>query len=233
MELVKSSQKNKRALKPVKYHREQFEKINDEKRSRIIDAALAEFSSMGYNAANINVIAKKAGISIGSMYQYFESKENLFLTIMDEAYRVIEGAISRIENMDGSVFDKLDQIIRYVQKYSREYKLLNQVYLEATTQGLAQISKKLSNKMETISSAYYKTLLNAAVKDGTADSGISIDTAAFCIDNIILLLQFSYSSAYFAERMKIFAGKNSHREDDRIREEIMYLLKKALSPEKK
>lgn len=229
MEFEKSSHKNKRPVKSVKYHREQFEKINDEKRSRIIEAALSEFSSMGYNAANINVIAKKAGISIGSMYQYFESKENLFLTIMDEAYRVIEGAISRIQMMDGSIYDKLDEIIRYVQKYSREYKLLNQVYLEATTQGLAQISKKLSNKMETISSAYYKNLLEAAVKDGTADSSINIDTASFCIDNIILLLQFSYSSAYYGERMKIFAGKNSLKEDDRIREEIIYLLKKAIS----
>lgn len=233
METDRSLQKKKHPARNVKYHSEQFEKIKDEKKNRIIGAALSEFSFMGYSAANINVIAKKAGISIGSMYQYFASKENLFLTVMDEAYRVIERAIAGIETQEGSFFDKMDLIIGYVQKYSREYKLLNQVYLEATTQGLTQISKKLSNKMETISSAYYKALLRAAVRDGAVDSNISIDTAAFCIDNIILLLQFSYSSVYYGERMKIFAGKNALRDDKRIREEIMYLLIKTFSPEKK
>ena len=232
MEPEKSSQKKKQSAGSVKYHSEQFEKIDNEKRKRIIEAALSEFSSMGYNAANINVIAKKAGISIGSMYQYFASKENLFLTVMDEAYGVIENAIAGIENLEGTLFDKLDRIIEYVQKYSREYKLLNQVYLEATTKGLAHISKKLSNKMETISSAYYKALLNSAVADGSVDSRVSIDTAAFCLDNIILLLQFSYSSAYYSERMKIFAGKNALKDDRRIRDEIMYILKKAFSPAK-
>lgn len=233
MEPDKSLQRNKQSARNVKYHSEQFDKIDSEKRGRIIEAALSEFSSMGYNAANINVIAKKAGISIGSMYQYFASKENLFLTVMDEAYTVIENAISGIEKQEGSLFDKLDRIIGYVQKYSREYKLLNQVYLEATTQGLAGISKKLSNKMETISSAYYKALLKTALEEGAVDSGISIDTASFCLDNIILLLQFSYSTAYYSERMKIFAGKNSLKDDRRIREEIMYILKKAFSPVKK
>ncbi len=214
-----------------KYHTDQFEKIADDKRGRIIEAALVEFSSMGYNAANINVIAKNAGISIGSMYQYFESKENLFLTVMDEAYRLIEQSISQIENLPGTVFDKLDTIISYVQKYAREYRLLNQIYLEATTQGLAKISKKLSLKMESISSKYYKSILNAAIKEGTVDKKINPDVAAFCIDNIILLLQFSYSSEYYSERMKIFAGENSLKDDKSIRDGVMYFLRKALSPQ--
>ncbi len=218
-----------KTAKTQKYHNEQFEKITDEKRQRIIEAALIEFSSMGYNAANINVIAKNAGISIGSMYQYFESKENLFLTIIDEAYRVIETSIAQIDSGDGEIYDKFEVILGYIQKYSREYRLLNQLYLEATTQGLSKISKKLSLKMESIASKYYSRLISGAMKAGIVDKNIDPEIAAFCIDNIFLLLQFSYSADYYIERMKIFTGRTSYREDDRIKEKIMYFLKKALS----
>lgn len=212
-----------------KYHNEIFEKIADEKRDRIIDAALNEFSSKGYNAANINVIAKNAGISIGSMYQYFESKENLFLAIMDIAFGVIDQSLSSIDSIEGDIYVKIDRILSYIQKYSREYRLLNCMYLEATTQGLADMSKKLSLKMEAVSAGYYTRLIEAAIKDGSVDKKVSPATAAFCLDNILLLLQFSYSSDYYSERMKIFIGEDAHEKDERVRKEIMYFLKKALS----
>ena len=230
MEKKTQAEKKTRTVKSGKYHKEQFEKITDEKRGRIIEAALVEFSSMGYNAANINVIAKNACISIGSMYQYFESKENLFLTIMDEACRVIENSLTQIDTVKGTIYDKFDEILRYIQKYSREYRLLNQLYLESTTQGVSKISKRLSLNMESISARYYQALMSASVKEGIVDKKLSIETATFCIDNIFLLLQFSYSSEYYSERMRIYAGEDSLKDDDRIRKEIMYILKKILTP---
>lgn len=228
--MEKNTQDSKRPgrTKQEKYYKTTFEKISGEKKKTILNAAVIEFSSKGYNAANINIIAKKAGISIGSMYQYFNSKENLFLTAIDEGYKIIEHSLSEINIIEGTFFDKLEEIIKHIQKYSREFSLLNQLYLEATTQGMADMSKKLSLKMETVSSGFYKKTLASAVEDGVIDPGISIETASFCIDNILLLLQFSYSTEYYKERMKIFVGKNSLNQDEKIRKEILYLLKKAL-----
>lgn len=225
----KSAPEQIKKSKQEKYYKETFEKISDAKKKAILDAAVIEFSSKGFNAANINVIAKQAGISIGSMYQYFDSKENLFLTAIDEGYKIIEHSLSEIDLINGNLFEKLEEIIKHIQKYSRQFSLLNQLYLEATTQGIAQMSKKLSLKMETVSSGFYKKALTAAIKDGVADPAMSIETASFCIDNILLLLQFSYSTEYYKERMKIFAGKSSLNHDEKIRTEIIYFLKKALS----
>mgnify|MGYP000844632432 CR=1 FL=1 len=217
-------------LKPVKYHTETFEKISEEKRDRIINAALAEISAKGFTAANINLIAKNAGISIGSMYQYFNAKEDLFLTVLDEGYRIIERSLQEIDLVSGDIFDKLEQILLHIQKYAREYRLLNQLYLEATTQGLTHISQKISLKLETISSVFYQSIIRRGQEEGVVDKKIDPQTASFCIDNIILLLQFSYSSAYYRERMKIFAGEKAPEEDARIAREIMYFLRKALAP---
>ncbi len=211
------------------YYNETFSKIPYKKRKTILDAAIEEFSSKGFNAANINIIAKKAGISIGSMYQYFDSKENLFLTAFDEGYKIIEQGLSDIKHLDGDLFEKLDGILKLIQKYSRQYSLLNQLYLEATTQGIAEMSRKLSMKMESVSAGFYRKIIEDAIRDGIADSRINPATAAFCVDNILLLLQFSYSTEYFKERMKIYAGKSALKEDERIRKEILLFFRKALS----
>ena len=54
-----------------KYHKEAFDRADDERKELILEVGIKEFSSKGYENANINVIAKNAGISIGLMYKYF------------------------------------------------------------------------------------------------------------------------------------------------------------------
>ncbi len=53
----------------------QFEAIREEKRSIILDAALELFGKEGYHNTSVSKIAKRAGISKGLVYNYFDSKE--------------------------------------------------------------------------------------------------------------------------------------------------------------
>ena len=59
-----------------------FFNLSDEKRERIIDAALKEFANRSYHKSRITAIADDAGIAKGSFYQYFEGKKDLFGYIM-------------------------------------------------------------------------------------------------------------------------------------------------------
>lgn len=61
-----------------------FEKIDKEKRDRIIYVALKEFANNEYEKVSINKIIKKADISRGSFYTYFIDKEDLFLYIVKD-----------------------------------------------------------------------------------------------------------------------------------------------------
>ena len=63
---------------------EQFEKIREVKRSRIMDVALELFANEGYHNTSISKIAQKAGISKGLMYNYFDSKEDLVRAVLEE-----------------------------------------------------------------------------------------------------------------------------------------------------
>jgi len=217
------------AADPKKYHKAAFEKIPDEKREKILTVAASEFAGKGFDKANINVIAKKAGISIGSMYNYFSSKENLFLAIVEYGYDVLESVIADIDLDEGDIFDKIEKLLRAAQKFSRQYRELSQIYLDITTEGLAHLSVALSRKVESVSAVFYRALINQAKKDGRIDETIDEYVAAYCLDNLILLLQYSYITDYFKERMKIFAGPDALENDEKIIAGMMRFIRKGLS----
>lgn len=64
---------------------EQYKHIRFEKQKMIMDAAIEIFAEKTYQGASISLISKKAGISKGLMYNYFESKEALLKEIVKSA----------------------------------------------------------------------------------------------------------------------------------------------------
>jgi AcrR family transcriptional regulator len=54
----------------------------EERRQQILDAALTVFSCKGFHAANVSDVAAQAGVSQGTIYWYFDSKEELFTAAM-------------------------------------------------------------------------------------------------------------------------------------------------------
>jgi len=62
---------------------EQFKEIREDRKKVILGAALHVFAEDGYHLSSVSRIAKKAGFSKGLMYNYFESKEDLLLNLMN------------------------------------------------------------------------------------------------------------------------------------------------------
>ncbi len=66
-------------------HKESERKdVMGQTRARLLQAAAEEFALRGYEGANVNTIAKSAGFSIGTMYNYFPSKRDLMYAFIDE-----------------------------------------------------------------------------------------------------------------------------------------------------
>lgn len=64
--------------------RARTQKAKDERRQAALAAALDEFFERGYSAARMDDIARRAGVSKGALYLYFDSKEALFTALIDE-----------------------------------------------------------------------------------------------------------------------------------------------------
>jgi AcrR family transcriptional regulator len=66
---------------------------SEETRTKILDSAAKLFSTRGFGAASVDEICAEAGISKGAFYHHFESKQALFLALLDNWLQAIDNAI--------------------------------------------------------------------------------------------------------------------------------------------
>jgi AcrR family transcriptional regulator len=79
----------------------------DERRAHIMQAALACFARKGYHLTTMDDIAQESGLSKGSLYWYFKSKKELFLSIFEAYFRQMETAVQPILEVTLSPSEKL------------------------------------------------------------------------------------------------------------------------------
>ena len=60
------------------------ERLDDAKRARLMEAAVEEFSERGIEAASYNKIIERSGLSKGTVYYYFDNKEALLYTVLED-----------------------------------------------------------------------------------------------------------------------------------------------------
>jgi AcrR family transcriptional regulator len=62
-----------------------FRRRKADRPGEIVEAALAVFAERGFAAAKLDDIARRAGVSKGALYLYFETKEEIFRAVVDQA----------------------------------------------------------------------------------------------------------------------------------------------------
>jgi len=104
--------------------RNRFEKLDPSKQEAILKAAGEEFAEKGFQAASINRIILKSGMSKGSVYYYFEDKADLFATVMEQGAQrlILEMGLPALEVLGADEFwDALLEIThRSVELVQRE-----------------------------------------------------------------------------------------------------------------
>ncbi|MCC6298956.1 MAG: TetR/AcrR family transcriptional regulator [Anaerolineales bacterium] len=71
--------------------------VSDERKSQIIGAAEDVFTKKGFNEARMDDIAEETGLSKGTLYLYFKSKDDLIIAILD---RMFQREFKQLENLD-------------------------------------------------------------------------------------------------------------------------------------
>src|SRR5689334_5487336 len=76
-----------------------------ERQERILQAARELIAETGSDRVRMNEVAERAGISIGSLYQYFPDKQAIVRTLAEhytaETYRCVEMALVGVQDIDG------------------------------------------------------------------------------------------------------------------------------------
>ncbi|HRI54256.1 MAG TPA: TetR/AcrR family transcriptional regulator [Pseudomonadota bacterium] len=102
--------------------RPRFDKLAPEVRARILQAAAQEFGENNYADASLNRVIELAGISKGSLYYYFDDKEDLFGAVMTHLEEQSDGMFEPLpaDTTAENYWDKLAEHARLVFRTIRE-----------------------------------------------------------------------------------------------------------------
>lgn len=211
------------------FHKEAFDKIPEEKRKRILEAATTEFADYGFENTSIQQIAKKAEISVGSVYKYFENKEELFSLVVKESLSSLEKLLLHYFSSKEDVIVKAEKVLKELLRFSKRHPQLIKLYCSITTGNNTEFSRMLAERVESISAKVYTEVIKNAQKSGDVRDDIDPNFFAFLLDNIFMMLQFSVSCDYYKERFKVYIGEEVETQDDLIVEQTLKFIKAAFN----
>jgi len=210
-----------------KLYNKLFDEISEEKKNRIINAAIIEFANNGFSRSNINNIAKNADISIGSLYKYFNNKHDLFLSIVNFNVEKTKTVLEQIISESTGFISTVNEIISAIQKYSRIEVHATKLYNIMTTEHNADLVWQIASNMEGVTANLYANLIQKAQEEGTIRKDINAKYYAFFLDNLFILLQFSYSCEYYQERLKLYIDEKAFENDELLSSELIKFIKGA------
>ncbi len=121
-----------------------FEALDGEKQQRILNAAMKEFASKGYDHASTNRIVEDAGIAKGLLFHYFKSKKQLFLYLYDRGLKsVTEEVFRSVDFSEADFFCRIQQAqeakIALIRVYPDIMDFLKAAYLEESEDVKAEL----------------------------------------------------------------------------------------------
>ena len=154
-----------------------------EKKSRILTAAREVCTEGGYEAARMDEIARRAGVSKGTLYNFFESKEALLLATVLAAHQDYVVVLPAVEDASLDVRERLAALIESLadgfEGIVRHNTLAHQAW--SVVLGSPALRQELLSALREIYSGYFEQLqsiLEAGVRSGVLRPEIDIPVVA-------------------------------------------------------
>lgn len=121
-------------------------RIQARNEERILDAALAVFSSYGFHGATVDQIAARAGMSKPNLLYYFRRKRDIYIAVLR---RTLEMWLAPFEEMraDG---EPAEEIRRYVERkldFSKTHPQASRLFLNEVLQGAPMLGTVLETRV--------------------------------------------------------------------------------------
>ncbi|HMP43074.1 MAG TPA: TetR/AcrR family transcriptional regulator, partial [Roseiflexaceae bacterium] len=182
-----------------------FWNLPAEKRDALVAIALEEFAEHDYAAASVSRIVARAGIAKGSLYQYFDDKQELFLFLFDHAGKTLIDALDTATPADAGddLFTLLRRRIRATTRAAIHFPLHARL-IQRTYAMPPPFYAELAARGQAASRAYFRSLIERGMAHGTLASDIAPESAAFVLSTV-----FSAAGPYIAEILGISAAETA------------------------
>ena len=162
-------------------------RLDPARRAAVIDAAEAEFGAHGFSQGSLNVIARRAGVAKGSLFQYFADKRDLYGFIADVGSQRVRAYMeTRIIELDPSrpffefLTELMDSWVAYFADHPRERALHAAASFEVDTD--ARIS------VRSVIHRHYLEVLRPLVRDARVRGDLRAEADTDALLSLLLLL---------------------------------------------
>jgi len=162
-------------------------RVDPARRAAVIEAAEAEFGAHGFSNGSLNVIARRAGVAKGSLFQYFADKRDLFAFITDAgSQRVRSYMEERIRELDPSrpffefLTDLLDTWVAYYADHPLDRSLHAAASLEVDTEARVSVRNVVDR--------HYLEVLRPLVRDAHARGDLRADSDTDALLSLLLMI---------------------------------------------
>jgi len=120
--------------------------IKERREEQIYKAALKVFSKDGYYKADMDLIAQKAKIGKGTVYRYFESKKNLFISLVEWGLNQLKDEIlTSIEGID-DVIERINTALEVYFNFYKNHKGFYRILIYEKYNFMDEIARKFKEK---------------------------------------------------------------------------------------
>jgi len=201
-----------------------------EKRQRIISIAVEEFAANGYQKASLNNVVKRSEISKGSLYQYFENKEGLFLHIFESFTELVKSAanaaLASVAKAD--FFTQLEAIIWAGIRFIDTHPEYFQIYLRVLFEQDVPRREELVSRVRLFPLEYMGPLCEAGQRNGSIRSDVEPAMAVFIVDAALERFLQAYAKPYLDSGLGLM-----NKDEEQLRETVTTLtmvLRASLAP---
>ncbi|MEK6608928.1 MAG: TetR/AcrR family transcriptional regulator [Myxococcota bacterium] len=106
------------------------------RRRRIQRAAKKIFSDRGFLGATMDDIAARSGLSVGALYLYFKSKEELYVSLLGEVFELLTRELARIVALACGARGKMTEVWELLVRLSAKHPESHQIFLFLSNQGI-------------------------------------------------------------------------------------------------
>ncbi|SPF40934.1 Transcriptional regulator, TetR family [Syntrophobacter sp. SbD1] len=167
--------------------RDTFNKLDESKKSKILDAAVDEFSRHGFRQASVNRMVERIGIAKGSLFQYFGTKEGLFRVIFNYAVELVRQSLRQVkkETAGADFFERIKESLlagtRFIQRHPRVYR----IYLKMIFQEDFPLRTEFLQQVHLFSAEYLRPVVEAGIERGELRADTDVEMAVFVLDALM------------------------------------------------
>ena len=197
-----------------------LDKISPAKRGRLLKEAAKLFAQRGYNQADMAELAARAGVAKGSLYNYFESKQDLYLYVCRQGLALSrEAAYGQLdENWD--IYQQLEHIFERGVEFARTYPEYMMLYINISSAGMEDFASQLSVEVEKFTADHLKGCLRRDQERGLVRPDLDAAQAAFWINGLYILLLASLVSRHFQLRMREYLEIKGQLSKQKINDQV-------------